>query len=129
VANSGPPRRPSPAQPLVPPYYATTTTTILPSSIPSLCSFFPSHFWPCICGQDCLKGGMVHLWLWHTLPNQMLLNMVIHSTHMLVQATNEQFLPAGGTFRAILASESHWLQRVLVLSVHWWPAPASVGSV
>jgi len=34
-----------------------------------------------------------------------------------------------GGFRAILASESHWLQRVLVLSVHWWPAPAGVGRV
>ena len=25
----------------------------------------------------------------------------------------------GHTFRAILASESHWLQPVLILSVHW----------
>jgi hypothetical protein len=48
---------------------------------------------------------------------------------MLVRATNERFLPAWGTFRAILASESHWLQPELVLSVHWWPAPAGVGSV
>ena len=35
----------------------------------------------------------------------------------------------GGTFRAILVNERHRLQPVLVLSVHWWPAPASVGSV
>ena len=41
---------------------------------------------------------------------------LIHSPHLLVLATSEQFLPAGGTFRAILASESHWLQPVLVLS-------------
>jgi hypothetical protein len=41
----------------------------------------------------------------------------------------ERFLPAWDTFRAILTSESHWLQPVLVLSVHWWPAPADVGSV
>jgi len=53
----------------------------------------------------------------------------IHSPHLLVCATNERFPPAGGTFRAILASESHWLQPVLVLSIHWWPAPAGVGNV
>jgi hypothetical protein len=32
--------------------------------------------------------------------------------------TSERFLLAGGNFRAIVASESHWLQLVLVLSVH-----------
>jgi hypothetical protein len=36
---------------------------------------------------------------------------------MLVLAINQQFLPAEGSFRAILASESHWLQPMLVLSV------------
>ena len=48
---------------------------------------------------------------------------------MLVRATSERFLPAGDIFRAILASESHWLQPILVPSVHWWPAPIGVGSV
>ena len=48
---------------------------------------------------------------------------------MLVMATSEQFLQAGGTLRAILASESHWLQPLMVFSVHWWPAPAGVGRV
>ena len=48
---------------------------------------------------------------------------------MLVRATSERFLPAGDIFRAILASESHWLQPILVPSVHWWPAPVGVGSV
>ena len=48
---------------------------------------------------------------------------------MLVLATNEQFLVAGGIFRAILANESHWLQPVLVLSVHWWLALTGVGRV
>ena len=42
--------------------------------------------------------------------------------HILVRATNEQFLPAGATFRVGSASESHWLQSVLVLTVHWWRA-------
>ena len=51
---------------------------------------------------------------------------LIPSSHMLVLATNEQFLPAWSIFRAILASESHWLQPMLILSVHWWPAPARV---
>ena len=54
---------------------------------------------------------------------------LIHSPHLMVRATSERFLPTGGTFRAILANESHWLQPMLVLSVHWWPAPTCVGSV
>ena len=48
---------------------------------------------------------------------------------MLVLATIEGFLPVEGIFRAILASESHWLQLVLVLPVHWWLAPVGVGRV
>jgi hypothetical protein len=40
---------------------------------------------------------------------------LIPSPHLLVLATSERFLPAWGTFRAILPSESHWLQPVLVL--------------
>ena len=47
----------------------------------------------------------------------------------MVWATNEQFLPARVTFRAYLASESYWFQPVLVLTVHWWSAPVSVGGV
>ena len=39
------------------------------------------------------------------------------------------FNVARGTFRAILASETHWLQPMLVLSVRWWPAPTGVGRV
>jgi hypothetical protein len=54
---------------------------------------------------------------------------LLPSPHLLVLATSERFLPTWDTFRAILANESHWLQPVLVLSVHWWPAPAGVGSV
>jgi hypothetical protein len=53
----------------------------------------------------------------------------IPSPHLLVLATSERFLLARGTFRAILASESHWLQPVLVRSVRWWPAPTCVGRV
>jgi hypothetical protein len=34
----------------------------------------------------------------------------------MVRATSERSLPTWGTSRAILASESHWLQLVLVLS-------------
>ena len=34
--------------------------------------------------------------------------LIIPSPHMPVLATNERFLPIGGTFKAILASESHW---------------------
>ena len=41
-------------------------------------------------------------------------------------AINEQFLPAGATFKISLANENHWLQPMLVLTVHWWPTPVSV---
>jgi hypothetical protein len=55
--------------------------------------------------------------------------LLIPSPHMLVANTNERFLPASDTFRVILASESHWLQPLLVLFVRWWPTPAGVGRV
>ena len=58
-----------------------------------------------------------------------ILDTVIPSPHLLVLVTSERFLPTWGTFRTILASESHWLQPVLVLSVHWWPTPVDVGRV
>ena len=54
---------------------------------------------------------------------------LIPSPHLLVLATSERFLPTWGTFRAMLASESHWLQPMLVLSIHCWPTPACVGRV
>ena len=44
-------------------------------------------------------------------------NQLIPSPHLLVLATNERSLPAWGTFRAILASESHRLQPMVVLSL------------
>ena len=55
--------------------------------------------------------------------------LLIPYPHLLVLATSERFLPAWSIFRAILASESHWLQPMLVLSIHWWPAPVGVGRV
>jgi hypothetical protein len=70
-----------------------------------------------------------------TLGSQpiMLKNLLNHrlipSPHMLVLATSNRFLSAWDTFRVILASESHWLQPMLLLSVHWWPTPAGVGRV
>jgi hypothetical protein len=67
-----------------------------------------------MCSNNNWKFGMMRL---------------IPSPHLLVLATNERSLPAGGNFRAILATESRWLQPVLVLSVQWWPAPTSVGRV
>ena len=45
--------------------------------------------------------------------------------HLLVLVTNERFLPAGATFGIGLASENHWL----VLTIHWWPTPVSVGGL
>jgi hypothetical protein len=61
---------------------------------------------------------------------------LIHSPHLLVRATGERFLPARGTFTASLASESHWLQPMLILSVtlhslvtHTSKSPVSVGGL
>ena len=73
-------------------------------------------------------------------PMESLLTAVVLSTHPLVHrlipshplmvlATMERFLPTRGTFRAILANESHWLQPVLVLSIHWWPPLVGVGRI
>ena len=55
-------------------------------------------------------------------------SVIVHP-HLLVRATNERFLPARATFRSVLASESHWLQQVLVLTIRWWRAPVSVGGL
>ena len=54
---------------------------------------------------------------------------VVAHPHLLVRATNERFLSTRATFKSVLASESHWLQPMLVLIVRWWPAPVSVGGL
>ena len=46
-----------------------------------------------------------------------------------MQATSEWFLPTVATFSPGSTSESHWLQPVLVLIVHWWPARVCVGGL
>ena len=57
-------------------------------------------------------------------------NLSTYSTPTHIGAGNhEQFLPAGATFSPGSASESHWLQPVLVLTVHWWAAPVCVGGL
>ena len=50
---------------------------------------------------------------------------IVHP-YLLMRATSERFLPVGATFRVGLTSESHWLQLVLVSTVHWWPILVSV---
>ena len=50
--------------------------------------------------------------------------------HLMVRATNKRFLPTRGhTFRGGLANESHWLQPVLVFTVHCWPAQVGVDGL
>ena len=49
--------------------------------------------------------------------------------HSLVWGTSEQFLLARATLKIGLVSESHWMQPMLVLTVHWWPAPVRVGGL
>ena len=46
---------------------------------------------------------------------------------LLVHATSERFLQARATFRSYLASESHWLQPLLVLADCWWPDTSKCG--
>ena len=57
------------------------------------------------------------------------LTLIAHPL-LMMRATNERFLPARAIFKLGLASESHWLQPVLVLTaVQWRPAPVSVGGL
>ena len=54
----------------------------------------------------------------------------IHTLPKHAGADHQWTIPTSrGTFKAILASESHWLQPMLVLSVHSWPPLAGVGRV
>ena len=63
------------------------------------------------------------------LRNQQCFEKLIACPQLLVRATNERFLPTGAIFRVGLVSESHWLQPLLKLTVHWWLAPISVGGL
>ena len=45
----------------------------------------------------------------------------------MVRVTIERFPPARATFRSVLASESHWLQPLLVLTVRWWSGTSKCG--
>ena len=49
--------------------------------------------------------------------------------HLLVWVTSVRFLSARATFKIGSGNESICLQPMLVLSVHWWPVPVSVGAV
>jgi hypothetical protein len=79
--------------------------------------------WPNWTGDFQSSFEVVHL----ALQLHAIHSWLIHSPHMLVHATSERFLPVGGIFRVILASESHWLQPMLILFIQWWPTPIIVG--
>ena len=49
--------------------------------------------------------------------------------YLLVRATSERFLLVGATFRTGWVSKSHWMQPVLLLTVHQWPSPVCVGGL
>ena len=53
--------------------------------------------------------------------------LLIARPHLLVRTTSERFPPAKATFRSVLASESHWLQPLLVLTVRWWTGTSKCG--
>ena len=68
--------------------------------------------------------------MWHAKYWSIIgIRQLIAHPYILVQVTNERFLPARATFKPGSATESHWLQSVLVLTIHWWPAPVCVGGL
>jgi hypothetical protein len=75
-----------------------------------------------------LEGQAQSPILWPWTPTARPLNLYLPHTCWCWLPVNDSY-QQGGTFRAILASESHWLQPWLVLSDHWWPTPAGVGRV
>jgi hypothetical protein len=42
---------------------------------------------------------------------------------------NGSYISTGATFEVGLANECRCMQLVLVLTVHWWPTPVSVGGL
>ena len=46
-----------------------------------------------------------------------------------MRAPSERFLLAEGIFIVGLASENHWLQPMMVLTLHLWPTLVSVGGL
>ena len=74
-------------------------------------------------------GYTTMLWALSTLYTFLHDICLIAHLHLLVWATNERFLLAWATFRDGLARESHWLQPMLVLTIHWWPTPVSRGGL
>ena len=62
-------------------------------------------------------------------PMHQKVHIPIAHSHLLVRVTCERILIAWPAFRVGSTSESHWLQSVLVLIVHWLPAPVSVGGL
>ena len=73
-----------------------------------------------------LHPRWMNLHIHHEIPNP---NLTYNPPHLHVRATSEQFLPARVTFRADVAGGSHWLQPMLVVTVHWWLTPVSVGGL
>jgi hypothetical protein len=63
---------------------------------------------------NCFMNMLEYFW-----PNS--LPTITGAGHQWTIITNK-----GGTFRVGLASEIHWLQPMLVLTVHCWPTPISV---
>ena len=95
-----------------------TPTGFLKETLPcpgreeSPCRNHPPHFHPSPSTRPMQRRHTKVAFLLY--PPYHLLMPLIPSQHLLVLATSEQFLPTGGTFRASLASESHWLQLPLV---------------
>ena len=58
-----------------------------------------------------------------SMPNT---HLIIAHPHLLVRTISERFLLAWAIFGVGLTNESHWLQPMLVLTIHRWLAPVSV---
>ena len=55
--------------------------------------------------------------------------MQVSGLARMVRTTSERFLQAWATFRVGSASESHWLQPMLVLTIHRRPILVCVGGL
>ena len=57
------------------------------------------------------------IFTWTHKTCQIHYNLIAHP-HLLVHATNEQFLPVGVIFRVDLANENHWMWPMLIGTAH-----------
>jgi hypothetical protein len=95
--------------------FACSSPALLSVSSEQLPVAVPHSLWLC---RSPVTPVSEFLYLhWSILPFLMLA-CCVWIRRLYSVATNERFLPAWDTFRVNLTSDNHWLQPMLVLSVH-----------